>query len=173
MKHQKPTSLRGLNYAVNEDGELQAYEYTTAEGPDMSNHGAFLKEFTKLIVERGLHRKWGLKTGLAEDKGGWTEFEFPGKRSTLTIPQGISLPPFEYDFSVTTDWDVAGWDVDGGPSTRCCNHSNRFGHGSHGGWWTIPTTPDGSEGHDLYFAGEKLEFGTPIHSVVRTAIMGM
>lgn len=63
------TTFRGLNYIVNDDGEFQTYEYTTAEGPDMSNYSA-LKEFSQIIVERGLQRKWGLKIGLAEDKGG-------------------------------------------------------------------------------------------------------
>ena len=169
MMPQSATSLRGLNYIVNDDGELEAYEYTTAEGPDMSNYSEFLKEFSHIIVERGLQRKWGLKVGLAEDKGGWTEFEFPDKRSTLTIPQGIPLPPFQYDFSVTTDWHV-----EGGPITRCwhCNHCNHCGHCNHGGWWTVPSST-GSEESDLYFAGEKLESGSPIHTVVRTAIMAM
>src|SRR5271163_2375717 len=36
----------------------------TSEGPDFSQYPAFIEEFTKMIVDRGLQRKWGLKSGL-------------------------------------------------------------------------------------------------------------
>src|SRR5271167_1762535 len=58
LKPQATSGLRGLNYFVNDHGDFEAYEYTTAKGPDLYNYGAFLKEFAEIVVERGLQWRW-------------------------------------------------------------------------------------------------------------------
>ena len=44
----------GSYYLVNEFGQLQAWEYMTTEGPDMSKHPAFVSELCQVIIQRGL-----------------------------------------------------------------------------------------------------------------------
>lgn len=60
----------------------------------MSDLEPFLADFCRIVVERGLQRKLGLKitSDIELDEGGWTEFEFPEDRSTIMIPKGLSTP---------------------------------------------------------------------------------
>jgi hypothetical protein len=173
MNPQKSPKLRGLNYIVDDDGQFQSYEYTTSEGPDMENYGAFLKEFRQIIIERGLQTKWGLKIGVPQDKMGWIEFEFPEKRSTLAIPPGVELPSLENELSVTTDWRS-----DAGPIMRCshCNHCTHCKHWPYDGLddkHRFGKCCDDLDENELCFAGVKVKSGSPIHDIISAAIMAM
>jgi hypothetical protein len=170
-KTQTLDGLRGLNYRVNDSGQFEPYEYTTSAGTDLSSHASFLEEFAQIVKERGLQNTWGLKIGLEEDKGGWTEFEYPDKRSTMCVPQGISLPPVEFSFTVTTDWYGGGK-----PVSRCwhcghCGHCDHCGHCGHGGWWALQE--EGSKDNVLYFGETRLGSENPDHGFIKTAIMAM
>ncbi|KAJ5726570.1 uncharacterized protein N7483_007927 [Penicillium malachiteum] len=85
---QEPSQLRPVHYFLNEAGSFQAYEYTSAQVPDISGYESFLAEFGTLLVKRGLQRKLGLKLNSKIDETGWVEFEFREKRSTIILPEG-------------------------------------------------------------------------------------
>ena len=160
-------SLRGLNFMIDDDGQFHPYEYTTSPAPDMSNYELFLEEFSRMIIERGLQRKLGLKLGIEEGVTGWTEFEIPEKRATLMIPQGVKLPDAEYELSVSTDFYAAT-----GPITRCYHCSHCY-HCDHGGYWKGVEEYSSGKDKTLFFAGQRLENGSPVHNIVGTAIMAM
>lgn len=154
---QRVPFLRGLHYLFDESGHFQAYEYTTAEGPDLSKYTAFLEEFAKMIVDRGLQRNWGLRCGL--EGSSYTEFEVPEKRSTIMIPSEVSLPPFESTRSVVTDWQNG---LRGDPKakgncieTRSTHHQTK------------------KVGDEYYLADTKLEYGSAVYHIVRSGIMAM
>ncbi|CEF73937.1 hypothetical protein FGSG_01752 [Fusarium graminearum PH-1] len=96
--------LHGLNYFVDSDGMLQAYEYTTDETMNMVPYSSFLAEFCSLVVQKGLQLKFGLKLSAKEDSTTATEFEYPHSRSTIIIPQGLPEPESLGDKGVTTEW---------------------------------------------------------------------
>jgi len=166
--------LRGINYFVDGDGQLQSYEYTTSEGPDMSGYTAFFDEFCRVVTQRGLQHKLGLKLGLGKEKTGWTEFEFPKKRATIMIPKRIPLPEVDYDIHVTTEWDATrsndcecihcGHNDCAHSDCNHCGHNDCYHsdciHCSHG---------DDSNETELFLGGKKLEPGWPIHSLVLAA----
>ncbi|KAK0633931.1 hypothetical protein B0T14DRAFT_533991 [Immersiella caudata] len=148
--------FRGLNYFVNNDSRLQSYEYTATEAPDMSAHTAFLDEFCRFVVERGLQRKLGLKLGLGKETTSWTELELPNKRATIMIPAGIPIPDLEYDVKVTTEWGSEA-------SNDYCLH----GRCSHSGCAHCVSHDSARlDGPDLFLGGKKLEVGTPVHNIV-------
>jgi hypothetical protein len=49
------SQLRIVNYTVDEEGSLQAYEYTEPEPEvqDVSKYGGFMAESCGVVVERG------------------------------------------------------------------------------------------------------------------------
>ncbi|QPC67389.1 hypothetical protein HYE67_009620 [Fusarium culmorum] len=96
--------LHGLNYFVDSDGMLQAYEYTTDETMNMAPYSSFLAEFCGLVAQKGLQLKFGLKLSAKEDSTTATEFEYPHSRSTIIIPQGLPEPDSLGDEGVTTEW---------------------------------------------------------------------
>lgn len=176
MKFEQASPLHGMNYFVNQDGELQAYEYTTDDALDVSAYEEFFSEFRDLIIERGLQRKWGLKIGREGEEAGYTEFEVAEKRSTIMVPLGIAVPEYEYEVTVTTDWPAKNVP----PKVKCrhchhckhCTHCRKTKRGGHGQGRKVKAGGEG-DSEDLYLAGEILEFGTPIYTILDTAIMAM
>ena len=166
--------FRGLNYFVNNDSRLQSYEYTTTEAPDMSAHAAFLDEFCRFVVERGLQRKLGLKLGLGKETTSWTELEFPNKRATIMIPAGIPIPDLEYDVKVTTEWgSEASNELKCIHCSHCESHNDCYhsyclhGSCSHSGCAHCVSHDSARlDGPDLFLGGKKLEVGTPVHNIV-------
>lgn len=176
MQSHHGNHVRGLNYFVDHNGDLQAYEYTTSKGPNMSEYQTFLDEFAQFIVNRGLQMKWGLKVGGSgtDEEMGFSEFEVPEKRSTLMIPDGIGLPPFEYESDVVTDWYAAG--VKPLALSRCTKTRSGQHHSTGGNCKSTRSGKHYQSKHavdGLFLAGEKLETGSPIYNVVRTAIAVM
>lgn len=107
--------LHSINYFVDEDGFLQAYEYgvTKSELPITSNpeYTAFAAEFIKVIKQRNLEHKFGLKIRAEDlmlgDDIQTTEMEVTGDRATVTVPGGMPLPPDNSEqYSVVTEWDA-------------------------------------------------------------------
>ena len=101
--------LQPLHYFVDDDGSLQAYEYTPDEIsiPDVSGLSAFLAEFRAFVCKRNLNRKFGLKLKADRDPvaTAWTEYDFPEKRGTIMIPEALPAPDFnENSFLTLTDW---------------------------------------------------------------------
>jgi hypothetical protein len=169
--------LYGVHFFVDADGTLQAYEYSPSEVPDTSNLEPFLVEFCRLVTERGLQHKFGLKlngdTNL--DQSGWTEFEFSEERSTIMIPTGMPTPGGEYEVNVSTEW----YAEEPRDEKRCshsvrnckhCVHCSHRGHGSKrsGGRRNCNYDTDVHDlnGGGLYFGGQKVELGTPFHSLI-------
>jgi hypothetical protein len=104
LKPEQASSFYGSHFFVDETNELQAWEYMTTPGPDISNHLEFIREFCDAITERGLQRKFGLSLKSTVEEGGWTEFEYPQKRATFLVPDSIPLPELEHSFNTTTEW---------------------------------------------------------------------
>jgi len=165
---QEPSQLRPVHYYVDETGSFQAYEYTTAQVPDLSRYTAFLTEFSRTVVERGLHHIFGLKLNSKMDVTGWVEFEFRDKRSTIVFPDGMPIPEgidYDSDSNVVTEWGAK--DLDGietpilrrwcASCQRNCNHSK----GKAG------NLPKESE---VYLGGQKIECGSPVYTIVNTVI---
>jgi hypothetical protein len=159
------SQLHGIHYFVDKDGQLQSYEYTTSEAPDMSKYTAFFEEFCHIIAERGLQRKFGLKLKREVDKTGWTEFEFPDKRGTVMIPEGVPLPEGDYEISVATEW-YAKHDDDcyGLAYCRHCTFPHSFCHHCH-----QHNSGAMSSDREFYLGGKKVEPGSPVHSIVAAA----
>lgn len=123
----------------------------------MSKYEPFLVEFCRIVVERGLQMKYGLKLQRDIEKLGWTEFEFPNKLSTIMIPEGMPTPHGEYDVEVVTEWSSK-------PKIRACKHCwhsvMTCSHPSkNGGFCT-------SEEVDVYLGAQKIEPGTPVWRIV-------
>jgi len=176
MRPVRPTEtipLRGLHYLVGESGVLEPYEYTTTPGPDMSSHSAFLEDFVRVVVERGLQQRWGLKLSL--DGGtAYSEFEVSEKRSTIMIPLSVELPPIEYERSVITDWQVSP--RDNYISGSNCIESRSGGHFGTGGNCLETRSshyPATSGEVEVHLAGVKLKYGTPAYHAVRSAILAL
>jgi len=121
-----PTSkFYGSHYLVDDSGQLQAWEYMTTKGPDMSKHQAFVSEFCQAIVQRGLQHKFGLSLKSSVEEGGWTEFEYPEKRATFLVPDKIPIPNLENSFNTTTEWPRECFKpVVRGVSWKHCFHCN-------------------------------------------------
>lgn len=164
---QESSQLFPVHYYVDEIGSFQGYEYTTAQVPDLSQYTAFLAEFSRTVVERGLHRTFGLKLNSEMDMTGWVEFEFRDKRSTIIIPDGKPIPDgIDYDFelNVVTEWSAKGLNDSEIPvlqrvcvicSRTCIRHSREN------------KLPKDSE---VYLGGQKIEWGSPVYTIVNAVI---
>jgi hypothetical protein len=128
-------NLHPVQYFVDKDQHLQAYEYTTDETPavNLQEFQPFLKEFCRTASERGLERKFGLKIQdeSAADLKDWSEYEYPSKRSTIIIPKGLPTPDDNSSgFSVNTEWSSeSGSKQKGGGRchSHCHKHCNKHG----------------------------------------------
>ncbi|KFZ08453.1 hypothetical protein V502_09344 [Pseudogymnoascus sp. VKM F-4520 (FW-2644)] len=99
--------LHGMNFLVSSTGRLQAYEYTNDTTIDLSEYETFITEFVKIVVERKLQHKFGLKINhhrQIEIKADRKEFEFPEEQCTVTIPTNLPLPEATHEIDVDTDW---------------------------------------------------------------------
>jgi hypothetical protein len=157
------SAVRGFNYRVGNDKRFYPYEYTSIDIPsiDTSKYEFFFEEFADLVVERKMQEKWGLKIGFPGDHKNWNEFEFGSRRSTFMIPDGrfINIQPARV---VVTDWHADERQRDKCLVTRSGNH------------YGCSTTRSGKhyqaagEGGSYYFAGQKVETGTPLHEILRS-----
>lgn len=133
-------SLYGHHYFVDDQGNLSAYEYMEAPGPDLSGQQAFIQEFCQLIQERGLQRKLGLSLRHSGGSVSTFELEFPAKRTCIDVPHNIPLPYSKDSFNTTTEY-VGDWGVDdeasqaiGDPEairqrdTKSCYHHTHHKH---------------------------------------------
>jgi len=191
-KLSEATRLRGVNYFVDEDGSLQAYEYTESDVMDTSKYPAFVAEFCALVVERGLQHKLGLKLKNEWDLTHWTEYEFPCYRSTIIIPQGMPAPEGSGSASVTTEWDGKATQIGTGDPKefKCIGHTRTCSRhcSSHCRYHCVHCEyhceahceqhcdyshynhSKGSNDCEWYFGGQKIEPGTPVHSLVTAVI---
>jgi len=169
------STLRPVHYFVGEDERLQAYEYeyvddngdgdgNRAQLPDLTAFEPFLVEFCHKVALLGLQRKFGLKIVDPERSDGAnsrTEYEFPLKRSTITIPEGLPVPD-ENDsesYSVITEWSPGKTSLDGcSHSMQVCTHcKHKKGHATLG---------------DDHFTlgGRVLLPGSPVHDLVAAVV---
>jgi len=142
--------LHGVHFFVGANGALEAYEYSPAPPPpDMSGLQPFFAAFGKLVVERGLQHKLGLKIvgDTTPDEAGWTEFEFPEDRRTIMIPSGFPTPDGEYELTVPTEFHPDLMD------SNTCSHTRQCTHCSH------PVKKSG----ELHVGGRQVLPGTPFH----------
>jgi len=119
--------LHGLHYFVNDQGSLQAYEYSCHVAPDMANFEPFLTEFCAVVSKRNLRFKFGLRIKAEDelDNVGWTEFEFHEKRGTIMLQDGMPMPEGDSDLTVSTEWKKLIGDV----WPRDCKHTKTCRHG--------------------------------------------
>jgi len=101
-------NLYGYHFFVDNEGNLTAYEYMEAPGPDLSDKKDFIEEFCQMIVERGLQHKLGLSLRHAEDNVSIHELEYGAKRTCIDVPYEIPLPYNEHSFNTTTEF-VREW----------------------------------------------------------------
>lgn len=165
-------NLRPIQYFVDDDRNLQAYEYTIDETPavDLQDHESFLEEFCRTVAERGLERKFGLKI---QDEGrfagmNWSEYEIPSRRSTIIIPKGLPAPAEIEDsdgWSVMTEWPKNA--PIGGPRQHVCQrHCNRHCR-SHCRGHKKKIAVDGGEIDEAFtIGGQEVVAGTPFHRLV-------
>ncbi|KAG5802276.1 hypothetical protein H9Q74_007610 [Fusarium xylarioides] len=156
--------LHGLNYFVDSEGVMQAYEYTTDETMDMAPYLSFLTDFCALVTRKGLQMKFGLKLSAKEVSTAATEFEYPHLRSTITIPQGLPEPEILDDEGVITEWKGM---ASGDPkklfclmhvqtcNQHCQNHSGRGENEPVGEW---------------YLGGQNLVPGSEVYKLVRAVV---
>lgn len=131
--------LYGHHYFVDDQGNLLAYEYMDAPGPDLSGQQSFIQEFCQLIQERGLRRKLGLSLRHAGDNFASHELEYPAIRTCIDVPIEIRLPYSEDSFNTTTefmqDWPMSpeGFEVVGesGAVRQVPNHYQHYTHHKH------------------------------------------
>ncbi|KAJ5359638.1 uncharacterized protein N7496_012051 [Penicillium cataractarum] len=150
MTPKKTPTLRGLSYFVSGDGTFQPFKYTVGSCPNLRQHDDFLKEFSRVIVERGLQKKTRLDDRRCEQSRKWSEFEVPKKRGTIMIPQDVGgLEGFDFGTHVPTEWNPVG---DNKLCIWCYGHTNP------------------PETNDWFLAGKKLVVGSPLQLIVSTAI---
>lgn len=152
------SSLHGVHFFVDEQGSLQAYEYSPLAAPDLSDHEPFLRDFCQIVLERGLQMKYGLKLQYQPDKTGWMEFEYPDKRSTVMILEGLPRPEGDLAFQVITEWGGDSQPLKQ-PSFKCghnttCNHTSKW---------------DSEEDLKYYLGSQRIEPGTPVWAVLSAA----
>jgi hypothetical protein len=155
------TQLHETHFLVNSAAQLQAYEYTTEPTIDISEYGTFVAEFVKIVVERKLQHKFGLKFKNhreEEVKVDRKEFEFPEEQCTITIPVNLPLPENIHTIDVDTDWgalDIKRKRKRGGPSmTRCCHPGNVD---------TQDCREECAKEDGMMFDGRIVQSGTPFH----------
>ena len=155
--------LHGTHFFVNSAAQLQAYEYATEPTIDISEYETFVAEFVKIVIERKLQHKFGLKLKHhrgEEVKMEGKEFEFPEEQCTITIPTNMPLPETAHKIDVNTDWgalDMKHKDKLDGPRTQC----------SHAGAAEMKDSLQEcvKEG-EMMFDGRILQLGTPFHGLI-------
>lgn len=150
------SSLHGVHFFVDEQGSLQAYEYSSLPAPELSDYRPFLRDFCQVVVERGLQMKYGLKLQHQPDKTGWMEFEYPDKRSTVMIPEGLPRPEGDLAFQVTTEWGGDSQPLEQlsfacGHSVQSCGHTRKL---------------DSEEDLNYYLGPQRIEPGTPVWAIL-------
>ena len=170
----KNHTLWGIHYYVNDACLLQAYEFTSFDVPDMSTFETFLEEFCQLVSERNLQHKFGLKLKVNDelDRLSWTEFEFNQKRSTIMLQDGMPMPNWDFDYTVSTEWNAFLVEDD----TKTCKHKTTCRHGrttcNHCRHYTSHDIEDmrrtgGDSGDESFcLGGQSVMPGTPIFEVV-------
>ncbi|OBT47643.1 hypothetical protein VE00_02915 [Pseudogymnoascus sp. WSF 3629] len=166
----------GSHYLVDSSGQLQAWEYMTAPGPDMSQYASFISEFCQAIIQRGLQHKFGLSLKSSVEEG---EFEYPQKRATFIVPDTISLPDLENSFITTTEWPRECFK----PALSGVSYQHWY-HCSHPPKKQFEKLELGAEPDygfvegiscqdGLFLAGVKLDPGSPFHDVVAAITVGV
>jgi len=132
---------------------------------DISEYGTFLAEFVKIVVERKLQHKFGLKIKHCHEgevKVDRKEFEFPEEQCTITIPVNLPLPETTHTINVDTDWgalDIKHKHELGKAIKTQCGHTNnaiRQGCGKE------CAKEDG-----MMFDGRIVQSGTPFHGLIK------
>jgi len=102
-------SLHGYHFYVDQDGNLSAYEYMEAPGPEILGQRDFLEEFCQLVQERGLQHKLGLSVRHCAEEGEESthELEYSAKRTCIDVPYRIPLPYSKDQFDTTTEFPRA------------------------------------------------------------------
>ncbi|KAJ3493479.1 hypothetical protein NLG97_g4709 [Lecanicillium saksenae] len=166
--------VKGMHYFVDSNNDLQAYEYTTGEVPNIGPCEAFMQEFCSYVASRSLQSKFGLKMANKHSTGesSWTEYEMIDKRVTIMFPGATPVPQAECDdnFTVCTEWGQPDID-DQGPSV--CNHSTKCSHCTHcpshrSNNQSSMTTGDAETGYSI--GGHLALPGTPLYKVIHSAI---
>jgi hypothetical protein len=163
----------GCHYFVDDGGRLQAWEYMTTKGPDLSQHPAFVGEFCQAVTQRGLQHMFGLSLKSSVEEGGWTELEYPEKRATFLVPDAIPLPHLEKSFNTTTEWPRECFKpVVHGISYKHCHHC-KHGKRNAESVEVEEDSPDSKwvegvsdRGHGFCLGGLKLDPLSPFYSVV-------
>lgn len=147
------SNLHGIHFFVDKQGSLQAYEYSNSSAPDMSGYQSFLRDFCQIVVERGLQMKFGLKLQHQLDTG-WMEFEYPDKRCTVMIPEGLPRPEGDLTFQVDTEWAGSSQ-----PLSFSCGHTS---------WTCGHNSKQDSEEKDLtcFLGPQKIKPGTPVWAIL-------
>lgn len=114
----KMTQMAGKNFAVDANGQLIAYEYTSDAGGNPNNFPAFAKEISELIVSSDATRIFGITCEPKAIGEGYTEFECPSARSTIMIPSRL-FPEGPDEKSLQTIW-TASTGKAGGEYTDAC-----------------------------------------------------
>lgn len=178
MKPVLPSSsnqLRGIHYFVNDEGSLQAYEYAKCDVPNMTKFASFLEEFCRIVSERNLRHKFGLKLKVVDelDRMSWTEFELHQKRSTIMLQEGMPMPNGEFDHTVSTEWNAIMTHKKCKHCSVCsyCRHGTGRIHGHCKHWENYAANGNcgiGDDGHEagFYLGGQRVVPGTPIFEVV-------
>lgn len=186
MKPVLPSSvpgLRGIHYFVNGQGLLQAYEYAPWHVPSTTSLGDFFDEFCRIVTERNLQHKFGLKIKTSDelDNTGWTEYELHGKRSTVMFPDGMPQPQTAGDrandegseFTVTTEWLGYGENKRGQTN---CKHKTQCTHGgrkcTHCRHCTSHNPGENglADTEGLCIGGRKIEPDSPVHAILSAVI---
>jgi hypothetical protein len=176
VKLPSESTLRPIHYLVDvENARLQAYEYEYADDdsplPDLTPFEPFLVEFCHTVAHLGLQRKFGLKITDASkaDGANRTEYEFPQKRSTITIPEGLPAPEDDdvESYSVITEWSP------GQSAANACRHGCRhsIGYCRHPRPPPNPNSHSAAPGDDHFtLGGRVLVPGSPVHDLVAAVV---
>jgi len=165
MKPQDNTPVYGCHYLVNDAGDLQAFEYTTAKGEvNLAAYPAFVSEFCKAVTQRGIERKFGLtiKSGAARH-GNWIELDYPEKRATFLLPAHIPIPTSEHLMQRTTKTQFFSAKNELGSTSH--SHTEHY-HNGQREELTEPPVNGVTTKNGLSLTGMPLQPGTAFHNVV-------
>lgn len=152
------SSLHGTHFFVDQQGSLQAYEYSCLPMSDLSDYQPFLHDFCQIVVERRLQIKYGLKLQYQPNKTEWMEFEFQSKRSTVMIPDGWPRPEGNLAFQVITEWSGDSQSMEPlsfeySHTVQSCSHMRKYDSGR-------------DEDLKYYLGPQKIEPGTPVWAIL-------
>lgn len=154
--------VRGVNFFVTDEGNLQAYEYAPSDGaaPNMSLPQSFIKEFCQAVLQNNLQHVFGLRLASEDklDKVNWTEYELGAHRSTIMLQDSMPTPPGKIDYTTNTEWQAKL------PQERKCGHGVNALCKHCKSHWSLHDI----EGGSIYLSGEKLIPDTPIFNLVRS-----